>query len=184
MLTNLAEDQPMTHIPYPANAEPKTKTELLARIRAARAALELALAQLDEDGLMEPGPDGWSIKDHLFHLSAWLRKTLAVLQGQPGHEALGVPQSLYNSGDTDGINARLHQQSQLLRLADVQAVFHNSHHAILDLISTQPESWLSQAYSASDADDHRQVMEAIASNTYEHDEEHRGWIEARLKADV
>jgi hypothetical protein len=163
-------------------SQPQTKPELLARIRAARAALELSLAQLDEAALTAPGPDGWSIQDHLFHLAAWLRKTTAVLHNQPGHEALGVPQALYERGDEDAINARLQKQSQLLRLADVQAVFRNSHDAMLDYIESQPEGRLLEPYNPHDPDDSRRVLDAIAINTYEHDDEHRGWIEAQLKA--
>ena len=158
----------------------ETKPALLARIRSARAALELALAPLDEAALTRPGADGWAIKDHLFHLSAWLRKTTAVLNGRPGHEALGVPQSLYASGDEDAINARLFQQSQLLRLSDVLALFRGSHADHLAYLQAQPEERLTAPYNPADPDDHRRVIDAIASNTYEHDEEHQGWIERAL----
>jgi hypothetical protein len=161
-------------------AQPHTKAELLARIRAARAALELVLAPLDEAALTAPGPDGWSIKDHLFHLAAWLRKTTAVFHGQPGHEALGVPQALYEQGDEEAINARLQKQSQLMLLSDVQAVFRSSHAAILAYIESQPEARLAEPYNPRDPDDGRRVLDAIAGNSYEHDDEHRGWIARKL----
>ena len=167
----------MTLPPDPTNPKPETKAALLARIRAARAALELALARLDEAALTTPGPDGWTIQDHLFHLSAWLRKTTAVLHGRPGHEALGVPQALYERGDEDGINARLQQQSQLLRLSDVFKVFRASHTDMLAYIESQPEAWLTSPYNPADAEDDRRVLDAIASNSYEHDEQHLQWIE-------
>jgi hypothetical protein len=107
-----------------------------------------------------------------------------VLQGRPGHEALGVPQALYERGDEDAINARLQKQSQLLLLADVQAVFRHSHDAMLAYIESQPEARLFEPYNPHDPDDSRRVLDAIASNTYEHDDEHRGWIEARRKAEA
>jgi hypothetical protein len=170
----------MTHA---SPAAPHDKASLLARIRAARAALEQALDRLDEAALTRPGPDGWSIKDHLFHIAAWLRKTTAVLHGKPGHEAMQVPFALYNAGDEDGINALLQQHSEPLSLAEVLADFRASHATILAYIEGQPEARLSATYNPNDPDDHRRVIEAIAGNTYEHDEEHLGWIEARMKAE-
>lgn len=161
-------------------AKPETKSALLARVRLARAALERALAPLDEAALARPRADGWAIKDHLFHLSAWLRKTTAVLHGRPGHEALGVPQSLYDSGDEDGINARLLGEGQRLPLSAVLAGFRNSHSQMLAYLEAQPEERLTAPYNPDDPDDDRRVIDAVASNTYEHDEEHLGWIERAL----
>ncbi len=159
---------------------PRDKASLLTRVRAARAALEQVVTRLDEAALTQPGPDGWSIKDHLFHIAAWLRKTTAMLNGQPGHQALGVPAALFDSGDEDGINARLQQRSAPLPLADVLAEFRATHADILAYIEAQPEARLSAPYAPADTDDPRTVIDAIASNTYEHDEEHLGWIEKRL----
>ena len=166
-----------------ASTLPDSKASLAARITAARAGLEQAVSRLDEAALTRPGADGWSIKDHLFHISAWLRKTTAVLNGQPGHTALGVPQDLYERGDETGINARLQQRSQPLPLAEVLAEFRATHAAILDYIAAQPEERLSARYNPADPDDDRRVLDAIASNTYEHDEEHWRWIEERTKRD-
>ena len=160
---------------------PNDKTALLARIRADRAALEATLARLDEAALTRPGADGWSIKDHLFHISAWLRKTLAVMHGQPGYEALGVPQAMYDGDDEDGINALLQQRSQPLALAEVLADFRASHAEMLALIEAQPAAALAAPFNPADPTDPRRVLDALAGNTYEHDEEHRGWIEGRMK---
>jgi uncharacterized damage-inducible protein DinB len=175
----------MTESPHPTGTAQAGSGDLkpstLARIRAARAALEESIARLDEAALTRPGPDGWSLKDHLFHISAWLRKTIAVLHGEPGHEALGVPQSLYDNGDEDGINAHLQRRSQPLPLAEVLADFRASHAAILAYIEAQPEARLTARYNPNDPDDQRRMVDAIAANTYEHDEEHRGWMEGRMK---
>jgi hypothetical protein len=164
-----------------AYERPESKAALLGRIRAARAALEGAVGRLDEAALTRPGPDGWSIKDHLFHIAAWLRKTAAVLNGQPGHAALGVPEDLYEHGDEDGINALLQQRSQPLPLAEVLREFRASHADMLAYLEAQPEAALTAPYNPGDRADHRRVVDAVASNTYEHDAEHAGWIEARMK---
>ncbi len=162
-------------------AKPKDKAALLARISAARAALEQALGRLDESALTQPGPDGWSIKDHLAHLSAWVRETTAVLRGQPGHTALGLDAAVYNGGDEDAVNAALQERSHALPLAEVLADFRATHTAILDYIDAESEERLTQPFSPANPEDHRRVIDAIAGNTYEHDEEHWGWIEQRMK---
>jgi hypothetical protein len=163
---------------------PADKASLLDRIRAARAALEQAIGRLDEAELNRPGADGWSTKDHLYHIAAWLRKTTAVLNGQAGHTALGVSYEMFNRGDEDGINASLQQRSASLPLAEVLTDFRATHKAILDFIEAQPEERLAQLYAANDPDDQRRVIDAIASNTYEHDEEHLGWIRQRMKDEL
>ena len=100
--------------PYAPEAEPtnpKSKAELLMRIRVARSELDLTVAGLDEAALAAPGPEGWSVKDHLAHLAAWARKVLANMDGRTGPEVLGVPADVYKRGDWIEINAR-HLESE------------------------------------------------------------------------
>jgi uncharacterized damage-inducible protein DinB len=47
------------------------REELLTRFHATRRELLEAIAGLDPGHLTEPTIDGWSVKDHLFHLAAW-----------------------------------------------------------------------------------------------------------------
>ena len=167
-----------------ATPAPNDKAGLLARIRAARAGLEQAIGRLDEAALTRPGDDGWSIKDHLFHIAAWLRKATAVLNGQPGHEALGVSYELFEAGDDTPINAILQKRSAPLPLSEVLAEFRATHAAMLRYIEAQPAERLTARYNPDDPSDPDRVIDAIAGNTYQHDEEHRGWIEARMKDEV
>ena len=159
---------------------PADKASLLDRIRAARAALEEAIGRLDEAELTRPGADGWSTKDHLYHIAAWLRKTTAVLNGRPGHEVLGVTYAMFAAGDEDGINAILQQRSAPLPLAEVLSEFRATHAAILSYIEEQPEARLHEPYDPTDPGDPDRVIDAIAGTTYEHDEEHLGWIRRRM----
>src|SRR5574341_330088 len=67
---------------------PSSKTELLARIQAERAALEQAIANLSEAQMTALGPESWSVKDHLAHVVTWEQiLVLAHLQGRSFAEA-------------------------------------------------------------------------------------------------
>jgi uncharacterized damage-inducible protein DinB len=48
-----------------------TKEELRDHYRAVRQVLMAAIEGLSEAEMLEPSLDGWSVKDHLAHLSAW-----------------------------------------------------------------------------------------------------------------
>jgi hypothetical protein len=71
-------------------AEPATLLDVLDRIRVGWAALAETFAGLDEQQLTAPGPEGWSVKDHLVHLSAWERALTTIMRGQPQRLAFGV----------------------------------------------------------------------------------------------
>jgi uncharacterized protein (TIGR03083 family) len=152
--------------------DPKTKAELLARMRTARARLETILAGLDEATLAAPGPEGWSVKDHLAHLAAWERKVLANLVGRASHEALGVPEAVYKSGDWVQINEYVRAPDKDRPVAEVVAEFRRVYPIITQRVAELPDE---QLFGADDS-----LLNNIAGNTYGHDEEHRPWIEAVL----
>ena len=155
--------------------QPTNKAELIQRIRADRARLERVLAKLDDAALEKPGPDGWAVKDHLAHLAAWSQKAAAGVEGRPAYEGLGLDKSAVGLSE-DEINARLQARSHILPAAQVLAEFRQANDHILQLIGDLPEAKL----FGSKADE--RLLGNITGNTYEHDTEHQGWIEERLKA--
>jgi hypothetical protein len=48
-----------------------THQQFASELDAAHARVREAIAGLTEDTASSPGPDGWSIKDHLTHLTVW-----------------------------------------------------------------------------------------------------------------
>lgn len=155
---------------------PRNKTELVERINAARAALDGTLSGLSDEALTRPGTGGgWSVKDHLAHLNQWRWKLLAMIEGRPPHQALGIDQATYAAG-LDAINARLYERDRDRPLAEILAESRRAHQAVLDAIAGMEEADLSRAYNLDDPTDSRILLEGIAGNTYEHDLEHRQWI--------
>ncbi len=160
---------------------PRDKTELLARIREARAALERTVDRLSEAQLTAPGPDGWSGKDHLAHLAAWEGKIVAVMEGRPAHEGLGLDEATYRGASIDEINARLHERERERPLPEVLAGFRETHGRLLAALEALPEAELSRPYQSADAGD--VLADGIAGNTYEHYEEHQATIKALAAQD-
>ena len=152
--------------------DPKSKAELLERMRTARAALEAILVGLDEAALAAPGPEGWSVKDHLAHLAAWERKVLANMEGRASHEVLGVPEAVYKGGDWVQINEYVRAPDKDRPAAEVLAEFRRANQGITQRVAALPDE---QLFGADDS-----LLNNIAGNTYGHDEEHKPWIEAVL----
>ena len=158
--------------PQAEQPEPQSKTELLQRIRTARAELERTLSGLDDAALSAPGPEGWAVKDHLAHLAAWDRKVLGNMDGRTGAEVLGVPEGVYKSGDWVAINEIVRAPDKDRPAAEIVAEYRRVHAALLQRIEALPEADL---YGPDDT-----LRNNIAGNTYGHDDEHRPWIEAVL----
>ncbi|MEP7357372.1 MAG: DinB family protein [Anaerolineales bacterium] len=154
--------------------QPTNKAELLQRIQSDRARLEKVLAPLDDAALEKPGKDGWAIKDHLAHLTAWRQRAAAGIQGRPAYEGLGLDQSAEGLSE-DELNASIQARSHARPAADLVAEFRQANDHIQQLIRDLPESKLFGPQG-----DER-LLGNISGNTYEHDAEHQGWIEERLK---
>ncbi len=155
---------------------PRDKAELLTQIREARAALERTVDRLSEAQLTALGPDSWSGKDHLAHLAAWEGKIVAVMEGRPAHEGLGLDEATYRGANIDEINAHLHERDRDRPLPDVLATFRRTHGRLLAALEALPEAELTRPYESADAGD--VLADGIAGNTYEHYEEHQATIEA------
>jgi uncharacterized protein (TIGR03083 family) len=156
-----------------------TTERVLGEIRGAREAIEALLGRLDEAALTRPGPDGgWSIKDHLAHLTAWRRMVLGLLEGQPRHTALGVDRATYDRGE-DAINAALEARAKSQPLDAVVAEFRQVYDDLAGRLAHYDEATWNEPFPLNPRPEYPRV-DNIAGNTYEHDHEHLEWIEAAL----
>jgi uncharacterized damage-inducible protein DinB len=156
---------------------PKDKAELIHRIQEVRAELENFIGTLSSEALTQPGPDGgWSVLDHLIHLAEWRWKLLAMIQGRPGHEGLGIEKQTYETAGQDAVNAILYERNRQRPNAGKLAAYRESHEAVLEAIQQLHEADLQRVYDLTDPTDQRTLLEGIIGNTYGHDLEHLGWI--------
>jgi hypothetical protein len=166
-------------------AMPTNKAELMERIDRSWAALEQVIARADEAELTRPGgADGWSVKDHLVHLATWERSLLALLEGSPRHEAVGLDKATYEALGTDGVNAAVYERNKDLPLAEALAFVRQTHESVLRVLAAMTDADLLRPYSHYQPDEppHNPdpVVYWINGNTFGHYEEHTGWIEALL----
>ncbi|MFI5272637.1 MAG: DinB family protein [Ktedonobacterales bacterium] len=120
-----------------------TRQGLLERTREQHDRLEVLLAPLGNDELTRPGvTDGWSVKDHLAHLTWWARRVMLVVGGAPDPlEAMPG-----DDHSEDDINAWLYAANRDRTLADVRAGFAGMHGDLLAFIATLPDDTLAQHY--------------------------------------
>lgn len=160
-----------------------SKSELLYEIGQARNDLNAALSLLTSEqmtGIQDR--QGWTVKDHLIHISAWERSVVVFLQGRPRHEGLGISGSVYANSDDDEINAAIQQAKRGMPLDEVLAEFAQVHDELLTQIEFMSDRDLSKANSDFQPEgtghrDERPISGMIFSNAANHLRDHQAWIE-------
>jgi hypothetical protein len=162
----------------------KTKAELMSEIEQDWNALDQTLGQLSEKQMTTlRDAQGWSVKDHIIHLTAWERSVLFMFRGKPRHEGLGVDAAVYYEGDDDKTNAIVQAKTRDLSLNDALAQFRDVHQSLMQLLEPLSDQDLHRRvrhYVPTDPGegDGPVVINVIDGNTANHFREHKGWIEA------
>ncbi len=159
---------------------PKDKDELVLAIDRERVALWNLVRQLDDTRMYKRDSNGWSPKDNIAHLSAWIRSFMGYhLDHRPWHEVLGVDKRLTDNSDFDGINELLFQRKRKLSAPDVLSEFLESCTELYSRLNAIPFDDLMQPRFPDDPEK-RPLMNWVLSNTSEHFAEHRTYIEGIL----
>jgi hypothetical protein len=156
--------------------QPTTVAALLERIDRAWGSLVEEVDLSSEDRFRHAGEDGWTVKDHLAHVTAWERAVLALLERRPRYEALGVSEATWEAGGIDAVNAALHALHRDLQPAEVVGDLLATHTQLREVVAGLTDEDLMRPYADFQPDDPRgirePVIEWIAGDTYEHFEEH------------
>jgi hypothetical protein len=160
---------------------PKDKAELIDRIQREYAALERTIGALDEQQMTAKPESGWSVKDNLAHIAAWqgiLR--LFHIGGRPFQEAAPGITADYLKDDVDTINNDFYRRDRDRPLHEVLESFRRSHQQMQALIEGMSEAELFRSYTppGRDSSSTGQLVDWIASDTYEHYIEHGTTIRA------
>jgi hypothetical protein len=165
--------------------EPTTKPELLARIDERWGTLQALLTKLAPAEQERPLGDGWSAKVHLAHLALWERSLMGLLRKQDRGEAMGVPAELWSGHDTDAINNFVAERSLKRSLSEVTQESAQVHAELTEMLRSMPQEDLEKPYSHYQPSDppHNPapVVGWVHGNTWDHYNEHIGWLEAGLK---
>ena len=152
--------------------------ELLSNMNWARGELEALIASTPPELMIGPRKDGWSAKDHLYHLATWDLYLIAVLEREPRLPAIGVDAD--PSAPFDDVNAIFFARGKDLPLRQVLSMFRGNRSHIMELVRGLRDEDLDRPVSESQpaippppAGDVRRWIEAI---TFEHDREHGEWM--------
>jgi uncharacterized protein (TIGR03083 family) len=163
--------------------KPRDKAELLARIERSWGELDQLVRDTDAARLTAPGPDGgWSVKDHLAHLAVWEGRLLAFVEGRTMADYFGVSREEIRQIGTDGLNAIVDRRNRGRPLREVLAEWRAVHARLVPVLAG-----LDLARPVASPDNPSEVAPLLGSgvldgNTYEHYEEHLGWIKEILAA--
>lgn len=147
---------------------PEDKKALLADYRRARAELVAAIEGIPDELMVERSLDGWSVKDHLLHLSLWDDLRASEVQ----RISAGFESAWRMSDEQDGAyDAMGHELRRDLSLEQARWEFATSHQRLLDAIAAATPRGLDAALYGGAG--------LVRSG---HDKEHAGWIE-RWRAD-
>ncbi len=153
---------------------------MLDRVQIEWSALEYAVASLTTAQLVSPGPESWSVKDHLMHVADWEKATTAVLCHRPQYEGFGINEATYFglSDDLDGLNDVLVRRSQALSIDEVHARRRRAHAEMLAALSSLTDADLLKGIAeyGGNPENNRRLLDKIAGDTYAHYAEHTTWI--------
>ena len=166
--------------------EPRTKEALIARINECWDELQQLVSGLNSEQLEAPLGDGWSAKVHLAHLAAWETSTLALLSGDHRGDAMGVPRETWNGHGTDAINAVIAERADLRPATEVFSESQATHIELLALLRGMSQDDLEKSYSHYQphdmADNPAPVVGWVHGNTWDHYNEHIGWLKQGINA--
>jgi hypothetical protein len=163
-----------------------TKAELLDHIERDWTALNDLIKSLTPAQIIQiKNADGWTIKDHLTHVTAWEQSVIAFLKGEPRHEGLGVPEAVYLNGSEDEINDIIFKKRRYQPLDTVLDNWQVAHEQVMALVNALDDDDLQKRYSHYLPDEPGEgegppAINVIYGNTADHFRMHQGWMEEMI----
>ena len=152
--------------------------DVLSAMNVARGELEAFIAGAPPEQLVTLRKDGWSIKDHLFHLATWDLYLIALLDRQPRLPAVGIDAD--PRGSFDEVNAIFFERGKALPLNHVLGAFRGNRARIIEQVRKLSDRDLESPVADWQPNDPNppqgQLRGWILAITAEHDREHHHWM--------
>ena len=164
-----------------ADKLPQNMSELLSEIDREWQELQKAIKKLTPEQMTTPDPGGWSPKDNLAHLAAWMDfMREAHLNKKPAHEVMEMDAAVLAGLNEDGENAILFERNRNRTTAEVLAGLDSTYAKVVEALKKTPFADLMKPIRDNDSEK-RPVIMSVLGNTSEHFVEHRRIIERKLK---
>ena len=162
-------------------SHPQSKQELMLEIEREWNLLLEVIVKLSPEQMTRPDPGGWSPKDNLAHLSAWMNvMRRSYLGGEPPHEVLGIDEHKIKGLDEDGENAVIFELNRRRPTDDIVNELRIAHSETIKTLEAMEFQDLMKPRKG-DQQQQRLLIESVLGNTSEHFKEHRVVIERLLK---
>jgi hypothetical protein len=162
-----------------AHSFPESTSELLVLIDQEWNALMQVVDRLTADQMTTPDSGGWSPKDNLAHLAAWMRLMVdAYLYKMLDHQAMGIEAEQFEQLDTDGINAVLFERDRNRTTPEVLNELKTIYSDVVRALQGVPYAELMEPLRESGPE---RLIDEVLWNTSEHFREHRLTIEKVLE---
>ena len=157
------------------------KQSLLKVIDREWKALLSVIEQFSPEQLVTPDAGGWSPKDNLGHLTAWMQALLGYhFDGKPSAEVFGLPPELAENFDYNRVNAFLVEQNRNRPAEAILAELKTTYATVCARLEAMSLSDLLKQHFADDPEK-RPLVLWVLGNTSEHFLEHRLTLEKLLK---
>lgn len=166
---------------------PQTVAAVIRHAEEAKQVLDRRLEQLSEEQMTTlRSEDGWTVRDHVLHLALWMNNLAAMLRHEPRWEVMDVGDASGPAHPIDEINAIFQERFRNSSLTDVLTMYNNAHRQVLNELSGMDDADLQKPYAEYQPQEQRDdsgepILKWVAGDTYEHFEEHLGWIEQLLQ---
>ncbi len=160
-----------------ADKLPQTTSDLLSQIAPEWSELLKVVDQLTPTQMITPDSGGWSPKDNLTHLAAWMNfMRECYLNKKPANEAMGMDAATYGKLDETGINNVLFERNRDRTVSDVLEGLKGAYAEVVETLRKMPFTDLMRPFKDNDPEK-RPVILWVLGNTSEHFAEHRATIE-------
>jgi hypothetical protein len=116
--------------------------DLFAETVRQRDLLVIFLTELSRAELLWPGPNGWSAKDYVAHLSEWEQMLLQWYAASAGGGSPAVPAEGFTWAAMDQLNERIYEQHRDDPLERVMASWRESSRRFAEFVRTRSDEEL------------------------------------------
>ncbi len=154
--------------------------KLTASIDAVWKDLHSFLAAVTPSQASKRDPAGWSVKDHVTHLAVWEDSVAILFRGGRRHEALGLEEPLYTTGNFDQINEVIRTRLEGTTLQEAIRNLEGAHRQLVGHLRTLRDADLAakarEFFPQAPRNDDRSLVSLIWDNTGGHFTEHLEWM--------
>jgi len=123
-----------------------TRDQLLLELDTARGRVNEAIAGLTEDQTSRPDLDGWSVKDHLTHLTLWHEMRFFEISRIARGGRAGFPDTDEAEAGVEPINQQFAANRRSLPLAQVLGDLDFAHEMVRQALANCPEDRLDERF--------------------------------------